>query len=96
MPFCCGFGGGFPIGFFALMMLGMLVGLVLLVILIWALVRWLNGMSSSGASRRTAQQDGRSAEDILRERYARGEIDAATFDEMLSRLRSSGGHSERT
>lgn len=32
-----------------------------------------------------------SALEILRQRYARGEIDAATFDQMRERLEASGG-----
>jgi putative membrane protein len=32
-----------------------------------------------------------SALDILRQRYARGEIDAVTFDQMRERLESTGG-----
>jgi putative membrane protein len=37
-----------------------------------------------------APQAGPSAIEILRERYARGEIDAVTFQQMLERLLASG------
>ena len=96
MPYCCGFGSGFPVGFFVLMMLGMLLGLVLLVVLIWALVRWLNSMASPQPNRSDARPNDKAADDILRERYARGEIDAATFEEMLARLRGAGRPGERS
>jgi putative membrane protein len=37
---------------------------------------------------------GPSALEILRQRYARGEIDAVTFEQMRERLESSGGPRE--
>ncbi len=36
-----------------------------------------------------------SAMEILRQRYARGEIDATTFDQMRERLESSSGPSQQ-
>jgi len=33
--------------------------------------------------------------EILRQRYARGEIDATTFDQMRERLESSGGPTQQ-
>jgi putative membrane protein len=83
---------------FALMIVGMLLGIVLLVVLIWALVRLLNGLGSSQPRQVLPTPGGQSAEDILRERYARGEIDAATFEAMLARLRGlgAGGSGEKT
>ena len=36
-----------------------------------------------------------SALDILRQRYARGEIDAITFDQMRERLEASSGPSQQ-
>ena len=74
----------------------MLLGLVLLVVLIWALVRWLNTLVPSQSNRSDARASDQSAEDILRERYARGEIDAATFEETLARIRGTGQPGERT
>ncbi len=93
---CCGFGSGFPVGFFVLMILGMLLGLVLLVVLIWALVRWLNNVVPAQSNRLDARASDKSAEDILRERYARGEINAATFEETLVRIRGTGQPGEHT
>ncbi len=86
MGTCCGFGAGFPAVFFVLMILGMFLGLALLVILIWALVRWLNSLAAPRADRSVGQSSGNSAEDVLRERYARGEIDTATFEDMRRHL----------
>jgi uncharacterized membrane protein len=36
-----------------------------------------------------------SAMEILRQRYARGEIDAATFDQMRERLEASSGANQQ-
>jgi putative membrane protein len=89
MP-CCGVPGGWFPGFFVFMIVGMLLGLVLLVILIRALVRWLNSMAPPQPNRSDAQASDKSSQDILRERYARGEIDTATFEETLARIRGTG------
>jgi hypothetical protein len=37
-----------------------------------------------------------SAMEILRQRYARGEIDAITFELMRERLESSGGQAQQS
>ncbi|MDQ2904487.1 MAG: SHOCT domain-containing protein [Chloroflexota bacterium] len=66
-----------------LMSLGMVLWIALLTILVWAVIRWLErkptaptppsiGMSPTSPS----------ALEILQQRYARGEIDAATFEQM--------------
>jgi putative membrane protein len=72
------------------MMLGMVVGItlwiLLLAVLIWALVRWLNGRSARPGM---PPAEGLSALDILEQRYARGEIDHATFERMRERLQAS-------
>lgn len=59
-----------------------IVVIALVVVAVVALVRW-----SAGASR-AAGGPGRSALDILNDRYARGEIDTAEYDE---RKRTLGG-----
>src|SRR5256885_2543171 len=86
----CGY--GFSWGVMLLMLLGMALWIALLVVLVWALIRWLDrrnpvtptegpGMPASGPS----------AIEILRQRYGRGEIDTATFErseEHTSELQS--------
>lgn len=56
----------------------MIVFIALAVAVIVPLVRWLVGSGRAGTA--TARPD-KTAIDILRERYARGEIDKAEFDE---------------
>jgi len=71
-------------GYGLLMFFGMTLWVVLLALLIWALIRWLN--------RRTGQEPSpaeRSALEILRQRYARGEIDQTTFEQMRERLQGA-------
>ena len=65
------------------------IWLVVLGVVIWALVRWVSGRSLASGS-----QPGPSAMEILRQRYARGEIDTATFEQMRERLEASGMHGE--
>ena len=60
---------------------------------VWAFVRWLN-RPSRGAPPTTPTStphmaQGPSALDILKQRYARGEIDTATFEDMRARLEAS-------
>lgn len=62
------------------MSLGSILGIVLIAVLIWAIVRWSN-KKSSDTMRPTL-----SAGEILQQRYARGEIDAATFEQMRTQL----------
>ena len=57
------------------MMLGWLIVLVAVVALVWLLLR----RSGGGSADR--------AEDVLRERYARGEIDDETYRRMRAELR---------
>ncbi len=69
-----GMGGGFGIIFLLL-----IVGLV-----VWALVRVLPNQSGGGDGYRS---DRTSAEDVLKERFARGEIDAEEYESSLATLR---------
>ena len=63
--------------------------LVLFGLLIWALVRWL-ARSSRAADFGPPPSREPSALEILRQRYARGEIDTTTFEQMRERLEASG------
>jgi putative membrane protein len=89
-----GFGHGMGL-FMPFLLLGRIFWLVILALLIWGLIRLLTtrrrhmhmppyytpGMPPAQPS----------AMEILRRRYARGEIDTATFDSMRERLENSGG-----
>jgi putative membrane protein len=77
-----------------LFLLGKFFWIVILALLIGALVR--------GFSRRNSRMGfygptptRASAMEILRQRYARGEIDATTFEQMRERLESSNGPSQQ-
>ncbi len=80
-----GFGWGW-----LMMSLGTILWIAILVVLVWALIRWLNTRTSTPVPPPTSGvQNGPSAEEILRQRYARGEIDTATFEQMRERLQTS-------
>lgn len=82
-------GYGFGLGWI-LMAFGMVLWIALLVILVWALIRWLSSKANTPFPTMTpTPQSGLSAEEILRQRYARGEIDAATYEQMRQRLEGS-------
>jgi len=84
-------GYGFGWGGMFLMLLSLLLWVLVIGLLVWALIRWLaprapgSGWPGSGPAGPTAME-------ILRQRYARGEIDAATFEQMRERLEGSGSH----
>ena len=87
-------GYGFSWGGMFLMSLGMVLWIALLVVLVWALIRWLNRRTTSSVPPvTTASAGGLPAIEILRQRYARGEIDTATFEQMRERLEASEGRS---
>ena len=65
-----------------------LAWLVLLGLAIWALVRWLI-RSASPSKHQDFSPAEPSALEILQRRYARGEIDAITFEQMRERLEAS-------
>jgi len=74
-----------------LMSLSMVLWIALLVVLVWAVIHWLDRRTSVSASSDTrVPPGGPSALDILRQRYARGEIDTATFEQTRERLEASG------
>jgi putative membrane protein len=96
IPMFWGFGHGFMF-MLPFLLLGKIFWIVILALLIACVIRW--------ASRRRRHapyynwpyhQYGTppaqpSALDILRQRYARGEIDATTFDQMRERLEATNG-----
>ena len=60
---------------------GMVVWLVLGVVVVWIIVRGLIGLERTGTDR-----SGSGPEEILRERLARGEIDADEYERRLTLL----------
>lgn len=82
-----GYGWGWPAMLW--MVLSSLFWLVLIGIAVWALVRWVSHQTRTGPDHPVdGPPIGPSAEEILRQRYARGEIDAATYEQMRERLGS--------
>jgi putative membrane protein len=77
-----GYGYGWPMMFWGLLCM------VLLVLGIWALVRWMSRPTGNDTRMRVPSSEP-SAMEILRRRYAREEIDTATFEQMRERLEAS-------
>ncbi len=75
-------GYGFDGGWFIMMFGGVLL-IAVLVVLVWALIRWFERKAPAPGSSTPANA---SALEILRQRYARGEIDTATYEQMRERL----------
>jgi putative membrane protein len=67
-----------------MMMLSSLLWIALIAALIWAAVYWFNKKNANTITPTP------SAMELLRQRYARGEIDAATFEQMRERLEAHG------
>lgn len=65
-----------------MMLLSSLLWIALIAVLIWAAVYWLN------KKRTNTTTPTPSAMEILRQRYARGEIDTTTFEQMRERLKA--------
>src|ERR1700694_2308422 len=78
-----GYGYGWPM--MVWMSLWGIFWLTLLGLVIWALIRWLN-RSTSLDTRTSTTSSEPSAMEILQQRYARGEIDPATFEQMREHL----------
>ena len=73
------------------MMLGMFLGttlwILLLTVLIWALITWLGRRWNNSQPRQESlHPSALSAREILEQRYARGEIDQTTFQQMREQL----------
>lgn len=78
-------------GGWLMMVFGNILWIALLAILVWAVIRWFERKASiPGPQGPGVPTSGPSAMEILRQRYARGEIDAATFEQMRERLEASG------
>ena len=83
-------GYGFSWGGMFLMMVGTTLWIALIVVLIWALIRWLNRkMTPLVPPYSSTPPSGPSALEILNQRYARGEIDTASYEQMRERLEAS-------
>ena len=79
-----------------LMLLGMALWIALLVVLVWALIRWLDRRNTVTSGQGLGMPaNGPSAIEILRQRYARGEIDTATFEQMRECLVASGAREDQ-
>lgn len=70
----------------AMMIVWILVWALVIGGLVWLVWRALRGRSGSGGRRRNE-----SAEEVLKKRYARGEIDRDTYERMLDDLRGGSG-----
>jgi len=89
-------GYGFGWGGMFLMLLGTALWIALLVVLVLAFIRWLDRRTTTSAPADiSVPPGGPSAMEILRQRYARGEIDTATFEQMRERLEASGQRHQR-
>jgi putative membrane protein len=74
-----------------LISLGMMLWIALLIVLAWAVMRWLERKTGATIPPATSPPPtGPSALEVLQQRYARGEIDAATYEQMRERLAASG------
>ena len=79
-------------GMLLAMLLNGVVWIALIGLLIWAVSRFLSQRAPS-----TGRPDaGPSAMEIVRQRYARGEIDEATFERMRAQLEASGARDPLT
>ncbi len=82
-----GFGWGGTFG----MVLTWALCIALLVVLVWALIRWVGDKTTTAPSKMTTNPPSDPlALEILHQRYARGEIDTATFEHKREQLGASG------
>ncbi len=66
-----------------------LLGLALLVLFVWAVIRLLQEKTTPLPPSTSMPPIQPSALDILNQRYARGEIDTVTYEQMRERLEAS-------
>ncbi len=79
-----------------LMMLGSTLWIVVLVILGWAVIHWLNTRGTTPPLQaQTLPRNDLTAKEILSQRYARGEIDVTTFEHMRERLEAADDAHQR-
>jgi len=71
--------------------LSTMLWVALFLVLVWALLKWISPyvMSEIADIFGMPWEEAPSALEILRQRYAAGEIDAVTFDQMRERLEAS-------
>jgi uncharacterized membrane protein len=81
-------GYGFSWGGMFLMLLAMALWIALLVVLVWAIIHWLERKTSTSTPPGTPLASP-SALEILQQRYTRGEIDATTFEHIREQLQAS-------
>ncbi len=81
-------GGGF-------MILWLIFLVAIIALAVWLLMRLFASQRGAGGAERQ-QPRGDSAEEILRERFARGEIDAEEYEHSLEVLRGKTGAQSRT
>ena len=70
-----------------LMLLGFVFWIALIATIIWALSHWLNAPGMPPVAYHPVNSP--SALEILSQRYARGEIDTNTFEQMRERLQAT-------
>ncbi len=76
---------------------GMVLWIALLVVLVWAVIRWLDRKTTKPIPPSTGTPlTDPTALEILQQRYARGEIDTATYEQMRAQLEVLGVQSEQT
>ena len=73
-----------------LMSLGMVLWIALLIVLVWAVIRWLERKTTTPVPPSTGTPlTSPPALDILKQRYARGEIDTAMYEQIREHLVAS-------
>jgi uncharacterized membrane protein len=78
------------------MIISSVLFLAIVGIAVWAFVRWVSANTQASTSHpSTTGYEGPSAHEILRRRYARGEIDAQTFERMQAQLDASSAYEPR-
>jgi putative membrane protein len=77
-------------GYGFLMLVFVTFWIILIAVAIWALIRWLGGRRMTPPGQPSYHSpEGLSALEILQQRYARGEIDHETFEQMRERLQAT-------